>query len=428
MKRLIATMAVAVLVAAVAAWAAWPSGPPNVLLITIETTRADHCSLYGYERDTTPFLRSMAGTSHVFDYAFSESSWTKPSVASIITGKPVTEHACHRGADALQPRQTTIAERLRAAGYATAGFWVNDVIDRPEYGYGQGCDFWSRPGTGSTADHLAAETAEWIRRQDGPWFVHLHFFDPHSPYRGSCQSCQVMRPVQTGHYPDAKVWRDESPPTPDELENAIRRYDAEILDVDRAIGRLWARFNGNTALIVTSDHGEAFGEHGDYGHGRSLYPTLLRVPLLVPTPGQRRGRRAKQLVRGIDIMPTIAELAGVDVPDAEGVSLLGTIPERSFTTALWLPIASQESEPLRVWRTNVSGPLQAVTLREREETALRAAFDLSEDPLGLRDRSGQSRFGQLLQRAGRAVQWQPMPLREETDEEVLEQLRGLGYL
>lgn len=287
-----------------------PSGP-NVLLVTIDTLRADRLGSYGYTSARTPVLDGLAAAGVRFEDATAHAALTHPSHAAILTGRYPGAHGIRlNGMDPLPPGAVTLAERLKAAGYRTGAVTASVVLDSA-YGLDQGFDDYDDAIAGPvratmamadlqrSATEVSSAAVGWIERQRAPWFLWVHYYDPHLPY---------------------------SPPAGPLKAAGGRPYDGEIAYVDAEIGRLLAAIErAGTAIVVTSDHGEALGEHGEPDHGFFLYDSTLRVPLIVAAPGVRP-RVVREQVRSIDIAPTIAAMVGVAWPrggrDGESLQVL----------------------------------------------------------------------------------------------------------
>jgi hypothetical protein len=289
-------------------------GAPNIVLITIDTLRADRLGCYGSKSVATPAMDSLARDGVVFERAFSQVPLTFPSHAAILTGT----YPAHNGVQdftspPLSPEFRTLAESLRANGYATGAVVSSFVLDR-SWGMARGFDFYDDafPGTSffekgpALVERRAKESVDhamaWLRRtRRRPFFLWLHLYDPHSPY---------VPP---------EPYRSRFPAT---LEGA---YDGEIAATDAQVGRLIdfltsSRRLANTVIVVVGDHGESLGEHGEQQHGFFVYDASVRIPLIVAGP-RVPTRAVPDQVRIVDVMPTILELAGVGAPSAvQGVS------------------------------------------------------------------------------------------------------------
>ena len=301
--------------------------PLDVVVVLIDTLRPDHLELYGYPRETAPFLARLGERSAVFPRAYSTSSWTAPATASLFTSVYPTQHGVTLGffASRRQRRRVrqegsapmpinsiastldTLPERFRAAGYGTFGLAANINIG-PEIGFSRGFDRFERlhegRGGGADARELEERLYAWeeeIRAAD-PAFVYLHLNDVHGPY--------------DKHAP----WYE---PQTDELADLQAAYDSEIRFVDEALRRVFARFGWkeDTIVAVLSDHGEEFREHGGLSHRFSLYRELVQILMLVRGPMVQA--RSVELNAGIqDLMPTLLDLAGLEAGESlEGASL-----------------------------------------------------------------------------------------------------------
>jgi len=334
--RLAATLAVTLAVLTCACGAPGPRVDPDVILIVMDTTRADHLSVYGYERETTPNLDRFADEAVVYDHAWSTSSWTLPSHASLLTGRYVTAHGAHMRPDLapdslgdnparLSDAIVTAAELLSEKGYHTAAFagagWL-----APEFGLLQGYAVRDAKNLREiSAGELTSGAIEWLEQvpRDEPVHLLLNYFDAHWPYDppegfdtfpGAKDPIEIPKPDEMGR--TAPAASNEKT-----LKAIVARYDGEILYVDHQIGRLFdalrrlGRFDGAVIAIV-ADHGESFGEHGAVGHGAWLYDTVLRIPFIVRWPGGRDGgTRVDRPVSIVDVAPIIAAETGISFPD-----------------------------------------------------------------------------------------------------------------
>ncbi len=360
---------------------------PNVLLISIDTLRADHLSCYGYERATSPRIDALAEQGVLFERAVSTTSWTLPAHLSMLTGLPISAHGvCDdrlwdrkdaRGKPIPPPlRGTFVSESLQAEGYATAGFYTWKYLD-DQFGFGPGFDHWERlgwdffshPEVGARylelrqADDteglkaLAAAHPElldparrtspeaidramaWLdeeraAEQSRPFFLFVHLFDVHDPYQPPPEFDRFGDPAYAGSIDGARVTSPDSPVRgdmpPADLERLVSLYDGGIAFVDAQVGRLLDHLEErglarDTLVILTSDHGEEFFEHGQKTHRRQLYVESVEVPLILRWPARLpRGERVGGTVGLIDLVPTI--LAATEVPAKlalPGTDLLG---------------------------------------------------------------------------------------------------------
>lgn len=309
------------------------AGGPNVLLITIDTLRWDHVGAYGAVGTATPILDGLAARGVRFETAIAHAPLTAPSHASILTGlTPVRHGVRDNGAFALPANLPTLATILRGAGYATAGFISGFPLER-RFGFATGFETYDdqllrrrSPGVAgasgrpvaSAAERRADETTDhviaWLNsrnpvsgRARTPWFAWVHYFDPHAAYE----------------------------PPPEYLRAyAGRPYSGEIAFVDAQIGRLFSVLAdrgdvAQTVVLVTADHGESLGEHGEETHGVFIYDSTLRVPWIVAGPQVPAARVAGVVAQGVDVLPTLLDLVGVPAPSTiEGRSLRPAIEGR----------------------------------------------------------------------------------------------------
>ncbi len=315
--------------------AASPRDRPNVLLITLDTTRADRLSCYGYAERTSENLDGLAESGVLFTHAVAQAAVTPVSHASILTGQDPYTHGLRvmhgREGNRLRESCTTLAEVFRGVGYRTAAF-VSAFPVAERFGLHQGFETFdadfvidgpdvlvSGDGVVNTgknqrrADETTDRALAWLAKAAEPFFLWLHYFDPHDPQ---------LRP------PNEFMQAHPLPLTP--LPDRLRAlYDAEIRYMDQQIGRVLdnLRQSGrldDMVIVVVADHGEGLGDHEWWTHG-ILYQEQIRVPLIVRAPAASAGKKVDYLVRTIDIMPTVLELAGVSrdkFPTMDGASLV----------------------------------------------------------------------------------------------------------
>ena len=287
-----------------------PATRPNVLLITLDTTRADRIGSYGYRGASTPHLDRLAAAGVRFDRALSPAPLTLPAHASLMTGREPYAHGVRNNGYFVLPEDaSTLAESFTAAGYDTAAFVSAFVVER-QAGLAQGfahyddaldrADMEMSLDVERRGDRTVAAAARWLgsRTANKPFFVWVHLFDPHEPY---------------------------APPSPFRERFVDRPYDGEVAFTDAAVGNLLdaARYDGGaTTVIVAGDHGESLGDHGESTHGLFVYDAALRVPLIMAGPGVPAGTVVTDTVRLIDVAPTISDLANLgEIAGAAGRSL-----------------------------------------------------------------------------------------------------------
>ncbi|MEE8523932.1 MAG: sulfatase [Thermoanaerobaculia bacterium] len=309
---------------------------PNIVLISIDTLRADRLTLDGEGRSTTPRLGRWARRfAVVFDNTIAPAPWTLPSHSSMLTGLDALTHGVNHPFRVAPPALTTVAERLRASGYFTAGITGGGWL-HPSYGLAQGYDrYRTRSESGRGDIELEAHVSEasrWLVELRQPFFLFLHTYDVHDfkqPHRITAEVAAIA----------------------DRRARLTALYDRAVSHMDRQIGRLLERFESlglrrRTILALTSDHGEDLGEDRVFGHG-SLRDPVLRVPFVLESPdGLGAGRRVEDQVRTIDVAPTLLDLAGIKLPgELDGRSLKSLI---SGSSAGPSPVAvSYASTPLR---------------------------------------------------------------------------------
>lgn len=307
--------------------------PLNVVVVVVDTLRRDHLPTYGYARDTAPFLDGLARRGVVLD-GISPASWTKPATASILTGlHPVTHQALDRR-DRLPETATTLAEILRSAGYRTLAASANGWVS-PTFGFEKGFDeFLLDEQDNVRARDLNRQLLPKLQRLPEPFFLYVHYVDPHAPY--APQVDWRGEPLPASVHPilpaDLDATHARTRPA-DLLRRAVDLYDGEIRGVDRGLAELVGALRGRgvlgrTLLVVTADHGEEFEEHGRMSHGQSLYGEVVRVPLIFSGPGLRGGVRLGRASL-MDIVPTLLDL--VKIPSSrrpthlDGLSLAGAL-------------------------------------------------------------------------------------------------------
>ncbi len=309
---------------------------PDILLIVIDTLAADHMSCYGYHRDTSPSMDSLAASGRIWLNMQAQAPWTLPAMASILTGLTVKTHGCRHYDDAsygLDPRLPTLATILLEDGYRTAAF-VNINYLGEAYGMSKDFEHFRIDDEGhgrarATVDSLFA----WLdgENYDEPFFVFFHLFDPHLPYDPPEGFDTCFEPGGTSGITE---WKQNALGEwyPLQAPHLLNLYDGEIKWIDSQLGRLFAglrerNLTDNLLIILTADHGEEFLQHGDWGHGNNLYQHALHVPLIMTGPGIHEGTADSGIAGQMDILPTILTFAGVAVPDGvEGLDLFGEIP------------------------------------------------------------------------------------------------------
>ena len=378
---------------------------PNVLLVTIDTLRADRVGGLGHRGGLTPALDRLAREGIVFSDAMASAPLTLPSHATILTGRDPLRHGVHDNGRVLAPSYPTISTELKKVGYRTGAF-VSAVVLDARFGLARGFDVYddriARATRGRSTleseracSQTVASALTWMREQSGPMFAWVHFYEPHAPWERAGAA-------------------DNAPLSGYDAE--VRRADAclDALITGRPASRSWVS-------VVASDHGEGLGDHQEQGHGLFIYQSTLRVPLVLHGIPGARGILRGDLVRTVDIAPTIATLAGVRMPEGtEGTDLLVARSGSESYAETEYPAAFGWA-PLRSWRL---GTVKFIDAPKPE------LYDLSKDPgestnLALSRPQEVERFAGIL-KAARARE----VARQETSSNagVDERLRSLGYV
>jgi choline-sulfatase len=322
---------------------------PSILLVTLDTTRADHCSAYGYGRPTTPHLDALARRGVRFEAAYAPTASTGPSHASMFTGLLPLWHGVLKNGQALGEDRTTLAERLHAAGYRTAAVVSSFAVDR-RFGFAQGFDsyddrfsgkgvthpnkVWEGNVVGKPFDRRAEETRaramewlagqgdlaprHWWTRDPAPFFLWVHFFDAHAPYDPPASHAALFPP------------QGET-----DVDRSRAAYDAEVHYADEEMGRILdalaaAGTLDRTLVVVAGDHGEGLMAHGHMNHGVYIYEEAVRVPLVFHWPGGgARPATVAAPVELVDLTPTLLALAGLPpMADGNGRSLASVLRQQ----------------------------------------------------------------------------------------------------
>ncbi len=442
------------------------SEAPNVLLVSIDTLRPDHLGCYGYQRATSPAMDRLAEEGVRFNTVASASSWTLPAHASLVTGLYPASHGAWKMARPISPSVETLGQRLQRAGMTGCGV-VSFHLLSSGYGFARGfstyLELHKKQSGGlrqARAEEVANRAIHWIgNNRTRPFFLFLHFFDPHWDYDPPPPYDRIYNPGYQGtidgaygtlmeyikYRPDAKgnVGQDKTI-DPGDLEQVLALYDGEIRYTDHHLGRVidTLRLYGlleKTLVVITGDHGEEFMEHGSLeGHAWTMYEEVIRVPLIMRFPGELgRGRVVGQQVRNIDIMPTILDWLQLNGPSRmEGRSLLPVIRETcgiGEICATETDVAFGETRRFRLTRASARpGSGRKVIFTNGGETV--EYFDLNRDPGEQQNLRGggeapHEEFARLEQAlddwlAGKAAD------RDDTvniDHRTREQLAAMGY-
>ena len=392
---------------------------PNVILITLDTTRADRIGAYGYTRASTPNLDRLAREGIRFDDAATQAPLTGPAHAALLTGQYPGRLGIKDNASTPIPESaTTLAEALKAAGYRTGAFVGSFVVDR-SYGFGQGFDTFDasfdsfRQEIKAQVQRPAAQVIDpaiaWIK-SGGPFFAWIHLYDPHTPYAA---------------------------PASFKAQFTQRPYDGELAYVDSEIGRLLGVLNklgaaDNTIVVAIADHGEALGDHGEEEHGIFLYEAVARIPFIIKLPrAERAGTNVSEQVRAIDLMPTLLELTGVRTTErVDGESLVALIrgnarrdPPPAFLET-WYPQLHFGWSRLRALRV---GEWKYIDAPKPELYDLRTDRDERRNVIAERSSVATRMAGELdaIEKGFGAAATAAPP---QPDAETVARLRSLGYV
>jgi arylsulfatase A-like enzyme len=418
----------------------------NVVLVTLDTTRADRLSCYGYGRPTTPAMDAVAADGVRFEMAIAQSALTPVSHASILTGLLPPHHGLRvlyaESGYRLSEEIPTLATDLRAHGWSTAAFLSSFTVSG-FFGFEQGFETFD-DGLAHPTDAVLQKFAranqrrsdlttdraiDWIRETPQPFFLWIHYWDPHDP--------DIV--------PPAEVTSKFAPPPGTSKSDILRAmYDAEVHFVDLQFARLRQALEDlgaydETAIIVAADHGQGLGDHGHWYH-RILYQEQIHVPLFMRFPEGPRGRVVGDLVNTTDIYPTVLDWLNLEAPSpVDGRSLLGLIegrdepPRMAYAEALIL--YDLNARELLNWRPD-DGLLYSLIDRNWKllykplRPELSELYDLEADPRELNNlyaiESGQR--SRMLTELEKFDAFVDRPFGEGTDEEALERLRSLGYV
>lgn len=307
---------------------------PNVVVVLVDTLRAENIGAYGYTaHPTTPNLDRFAAQSVLFEHVVTQAAWTVPAVTSLMTSLDPLTHRVLRynpsqrlEMDQLASSEDTLAELFHASGYQTAALKKSVVIDTNR-GLGQGFDvnrvIGGQMAEGTSAAELTDAASAWLKTERDPtrpFLLYLHYMDPHSSYRAPEPWYSAWKGGYTGTLTgdhmeiEQRFVKGGASPTPADIAHLIALYDAEIAYWDSQFGRLLTQIDGlglgpDTIVVVVADHGEAFHEHGQWFHG-DVWQENVQIPLIVRAPGVTAGRRTGW-AQIIDVAPTLTDLAGI---------------------------------------------------------------------------------------------------------------------
>ena len=392
----------------------------NVLLISIDTCRADYLSCYGYQRKTTPNIDAIARESIVFENVISPVPITLPAHASMLAGTVPPYHGVHDNFDYwLGDSSITLAEILKGHGFATGAVVSAFVLDS-KFGLKQGFDtygddFGKEQDGGHAKERKGEQTSnlavKWLEQyKDNRFFLFVHYYDPHKRY---------------------------DPPEPFASEFADNLYAGEIAYTDFCIARLIQKLKDlglfdSTLVVITSDHGEMLGEHGESDHCYFIYQSAIKVPLIIKMPGKHKGRVVRQLVGLIDVVPTICSLVGVRTPpQVQGTDLSGYFTREDATEEERYVY----TESLFATKYNANSLLGLVTSRWKYiQTTRPELYDVVEDPQESNNlvdklpRQARLMREQLREAIEQTTRENQSDSKAQLDSESIKRLESLGYV
>jgi arylsulfatase A-like enzyme len=435
-----------------------PQAPSQrIILVTIDTLRADHLGAHGYPRGVSPFLDSLAERSVVFEQAFSSSSHTAPSHASLFTSLQPAQHRLLVNGELLDDQLLTIAELLSEQGYRTAAFTPVKFLN----GLAAGFDHFSSSEAYEPADAVLTRAFEWLEENgaDTKSFVWIHLYDVHewvAPKHLQRKKVRWVRENAELQGGELRQWLVEHHGLPAELSEggapivrSINRYDGQLYAVDQALESFYGKLGAHELLdesiwFITSDHGEGLGNHHRMGHGQYIYDEQIHVPLLVhsPTEGLAIGR-VPNMVGLVDVAPTIAALVGSSM-ETQAIPVVGQsiLPLLRDRQALWTVTETfsqrRPADERRIKEGWLPGDVYANRSDDRKLIINTEGsceyYDLGADPFEIDNRCDPSEpdvaeLIRLLTEAFEGMQTQGEAMHSGVaSPEVIEELKALGYL
>jgi arylsulfatase A-like enzyme len=426
---------------------------PNVIIYLIDTLRADHLGVYGYDRPTSPNIDAFARRATLFRHAQAQSSWTRTAVTSIITGLNPQSHRVNGRTDMLPDSAITLAEYLKEEGYLTIGYITNGNVDA-RFAMDQGYDYYVRlrESRDKREVHILSDAVNEtvfrffdVEEIQEPYFLFIHVSDPHAPYMPPEPFRSRFAkgvPADLGLIDNVRPFSNGDKVAPPGTRQAFTNlYDAEIAFNDHHFGRLIAGLEAldqfdDSLILLISDHGEEFFEHGGWEHGRTLNGDQLNVPMILKLPGGvAAGLELDPVVRQVDVLPTLLDTLGVEIPaDLDGQSLLPLMRRQTVArppvsySLLLIDDRVLEGAVARGWK--LVQDLSAENLSPVE-----SLYNLSVDPLEQVDVKDENPLQRgYLRQALRALRYaQRSRQRESPEAAVIEDelqmvLESLGYL
>lgn len=429
----------------------------KVILISLDTLRADHLGCYGYQRETSPNIDELVEDSVLFENVYAQSPWTLPSHLSMLFSLNSASHQVYYNNQKIDDSLPSITSFLRKHGFMTYGFTGGGYVSRI-FGFSKGFDWYDEHfgkslavlGT-DEAERLFAHTSDWLKEnKDKPFFLFLHTFQIHGPYE--CPS-----PWNEAFLDEEKKWKKfnlvkffrergrDHTFTPQEIDNIMSLYDGEIRYTDEELIKPLITLlkelgiYDNTLLIITSDHGEEFYDHKGWLHSSTLYNELIHVPLVMKFPNSEfKGTKVKAKSRLIDIMPTVLETASVkyNKKHLDGKSLMDLIEGRELEDRTFISDLAYknvyDTTPAMI-ATNENN-LKIILSKSKESVKDIEIYDLQRDPkektniIGKQRKLGQKLIDILNEYYREKQKVQRKKEQLQLDEKLKEKLRALGYL
>jgi len=404
---------------------------PNIIVIVIDSLRARNLSCYGYERNTTPGIDSLAATGTLWANCLAQSSWTLPSMTSIFTGLTEVSHGAGKRDNIeymLHPDAPFLANLMRDQQYRTFGYFNVAYLD-DNHGFDRGFDsFRCEMGLPVRADAVTGSFMGWLDSigTDEPFFAVLHLFDPHMPYNPPEPYNTMFGPLAENFQTRWTMTEDGVVLDPENRQHYIDLYDGETAFADNELSVLFAHLRStgvaeNTIILITADHGEEFYEHHGVGHGHTLYQELLAIPLIITGPGLDPDTETEAVAAQIDVLPTVLSICGLDVPEwAEGQNLLS--PDRNVSAR---DVFSSLVTSFGPWVAVRRGSMK-LHWQQCDDASMQ--FNLDSDPLetSMLDEVDSSLVESALWYWATPPAGHPEPA--DMDQAMINALRGLGYL
>lgn len=426
---------------------------PNIILISLDTLRADHLSCYGYSRNTSPYMDEFAKDSVMFQNTYVHSPWTLPSHVSMLYSLNSANHQIYYSTQKIDASLPSIASFLKKYGYITYGLTGGGFVSSI-FGFSKGFDWYENPVGGSVPDEagqLYRYASNWLaENKDKQFFLFLHTFQIHGPYN-------PPKPWNEAFLDDQAKWGriglsnflkehgEDYQFTEKEKNNIVALYDADILYTDEMfINPLLSHLKklgiyDNTLIIITADHGEEFYEHKGWLHSKTLYEELLRVPLLIKFPGSEyKGTRIKTKCRSIDIMPTILDVVSVnyDENSIDGKSLMHLVLGKESGDRIYISDLAFKDIPVPCPAIVASNRENLKFIFEKSKTGIKniEIYDLDKDKYEKKNlyprhneiagevKGALDEYYEIRMRTKRKIE------NLKLDEKMKEKLRALGYL